>query len=595
MSLYHEAAAALMAPAADGGNLKTRIFGPRSGPDPRKAAEKGRSSLASTATSASGATKPAAKAPPAQVYALAIETTKWSAVLSEIVDAAGLLVLERRRLPSPVMALLLVHDLLLSRSGVRLPAEHGLHAAVARHKARLTAELTRARLRRHAASLDDLRRQVEQVAARASRTHAGAPATRWIRINTLKTTLAVQLATTFADYRRVASLPELWEDDDSTSNTTSDNNARIFIDDNVPDLVAVPVSTSSAASPTVDPTRSDAYRSGAIIFQDKASCFPAYLLDPASVFDDDQDVDLVDACAAPGNKTSHLAALTRPLLLERPRPCIFAFEKDPRRAKTLQSMLQTAGALDLTTIGAAQDFLQVDPAAALYRNVRALLLDPSCSGSGIVGRDTMPVLHLPKGGTEKTAGQQLKTNKKRKRPAGRQPDDKTAKHDFAKTADTIVAAAENAVTESETESARLTALAAFQLTLLLHAFRFPAARRITYSTCSVHAQENEQVVVRALTSASARFGWRLLRRDEQVAGMRAWPVRGDPAAAQNVDGVDDSTINSVAVADACIRSYPDDIERGIMGFFVAAFVRDDEAAAVAATNDSDSDWSGFDD
>lgn len=39
------------------------------------------------------------------------------------------------------------------------------------------------------------------------------------------------------------------------------------------------------------------------MFQDKASCFPVYALKPRSHWT------LIDACAAPGNKTIHLAAL----------------------------------------------------------------------------------------------------------------------------------------------------------------------------------------------------------------------------------------------------------------------------------------------
>ena len=43
------------------------------------------------------------------------------------------------------------------------------------------------------------------------------------------------------------------------------------------------------------------FPTGIYIFQ--ASCFPAYLLSPAS------GSLVIDCCAAPGNKTSHLAAI----------------------------------------------------------------------------------------------------------------------------------------------------------------------------------------------------------------------------------------------------------------------------------------------
>ena len=47
------------------------------------------------------------------------------------------------------------------------------------------------------------------------------------------------------------------------------------------------------------------YKMGKMILQDKASCFPAIVLAPPS----DEHAVVIDATAAPGNKTSHLSAL----------------------------------------------------------------------------------------------------------------------------------------------------------------------------------------------------------------------------------------------------------------------------------------------
>jgi putative methyltransferase len=41
---------------------------------------------------------------------------------------------------------------------------------------------------------------------------------------------------------------------------------------------------------------------------------------------------------------------------------------------------------------------------------------------------------------------------------------------------------------------RLAGLAMFQVSVLSHALSFPAMKKVVYSTCSIHEQENEQVV-----------------------------------------------------------------------------------------------------
>ncbi len=67
MSLYHETAAILSAPASEGGNLRTRVFGHK-----------------------------ALKSPPSQIYALASESCKWSSILQEVIENAGMLQIEKK-------------------------------------------------------------------------------------------------------------------------------------------------------------------------------------------------------------------------------------------------------------------------------------------------------------------------------------------------------------------------------------------------------------------------------------------------------------------------------------------------------------------
>ena len=433
--------------------------------------------------------------------------------------------------------------MLLAKRGVALPAVHGLRTAVERHRGRLQAELTKARIRRKLSTIEALKAHVE-TGVENSADGSEAPYPRWVRINTVKTTLEEQLDTTFKGYERATSVKAVRQR----------GSKLLYIDENVPNLVAV--------SPTATLVKSEAYTNGQIIFQDKASCFPAYLLDPLS-----QDGDIIDSCSAPGNKTTHIASILLSHSAE-PEECkqtIHAFEKNKGRAETLERMVNVAGSDGLTKLHPGQDFLKTDPTSAPYKKVGALLLDPSCSGSGIVGRDDMPELHLPavkqviatangKKGFSKPA-EVTKDTRKRKRE-----DKQDLSLDVMVDDDGVV----TAVNTDDELKVRLEALSTFQLELLLHAFKFPAASKITYSTCSIHAEENEMVVQKALQSPIAKErGWRLLRRDEQVTGMKQWKVRGSKDAC---DG-------DAKLAEACIRANKGD-ENGTMGFFLAGFVRD---------------------
>jgi len=442
---------------------------------------------------------------------------------------------------TPVLSLLLVHDLLLAKRGIVLPATHGLRTAVERHKARLQAELTKARICRKLGSNEALKQYVDSGNEGGSASESPHP--RWIRINTLKTQLEDQLETTFAGYEIMGFVTSVRQRESRC----------LYIDQNIPNLIAIPG--------FVDLTKSEAYTSGAIIFQDKASCFPAYMLDPLP-----EDGDIIDTCAAPGNKTTHLAEI---LALHAPEiddhvQTIHAFEKDKTRAETLKKMVTLAGCEDFTKIHAAQDFLKTDPNAPEYRKVGALLLDPSCSGSGIVGRDEMPELHLPLPNSTRAPHKSKSKSK---------PDtDSTVKRKRTSSMEETLDLIDDNGTLTPINSpsdlrTRLDALSTFQLSLLLHAFAFPSAHKITYSTCSTHAAENEAVVTRALASPVARErGWRILKRDEQVRGMREWPIRGDREACSEGPGGEE-------VDEACVRANKGD-EYGTMGFFLAAFVRD---------------------
>ncbi|RJE18270.1 hypothetical protein PHISCL_09394 [Aspergillus sclerotialis] len=547
MSLYFDAASILTTQSETGGSFKSRIYNSRS------------------------------KSSPAQIYALITETSKWDLLLKEVIENAGILDLEPKL--SPLLALFLVHDFLLSKNGVSAPASHPIRQAVERHKIRLKAEFTKARVRRGCTSIEVLkeavlkeRRDRLDVAGVCAKVYP-----RWVRVNNLRSSMDAQLGTTFASYKRAQSLAEL-----------AGEEPRVYTDPNIPDLLAV--------TPGMDFTNSPAYKNGEIILQDKASCFPAYLLVGNG---EDWEGDLVDGCAAPGNKTTHLASLLAkqgPKKSSKRRCRIFSMDASQARSKTLQKMVTAAGANDIVTILAGQDFLALHPSDSRFSNVTGLLLDPSCSGSGIIGRDDVPQLTLPT--SSKPAKGQGKKRKRRHDEDGDQQPPQPAK--------TVSSTEENELSETNLDIDRLTKLSNLQARIVEHALAFPAATHVTYSTCSIHLIENEAVVSRVLASNVAkRRGWRVMRRDEQPDGLRAWNHRGIreervPASASRENDDSQPTVYLTdEELDACLRCWPGD-EEGLGGFFVAGFIRDPSLAAsddTRVSNDSEEEeeWEGFSD
>ena len=137
------------------------------------------------------------------------------------------------------------------------------------------------------------------------------------------------------------------------------------------------------------------------------------------------------------------------------------------------------------------NFIEADPGSPFWANAEFIQLDPSCSGSG--------------------------------------------------------------TTFHHRRNADVSDLAAAQIALLLHAGRFPAARRIVYSTCSTLDEENEAVVAKAAAQL-ATIGWALTH------ALPAWPRRGKAVAGLTADE-----------AERCVRFDP--VEDLCLGFFVAVFER----------------------
>ncbi|KAG9315266.1 S-adenosyl-L-methionine-dependent methyltransferase [Chiua virens] len=384
----------------------------------------------------------------ARTAALVIETLKYKAVLSDVITASKLLAQEKK-ITSLNLALVLVHDVLLS-GGIQA-GDGPIKQAALRHKTRLRSELQRIKIKRGVKSDRDLAQPEDERAVRIP---------RYVRVNTL-------LWTTDEAIRHYQKEGFQLSDPFSAEKSFSR-------DQHVPDLLLF--------NPRVQFHHDVHYKMGKIILQDKASCFPAIVLAPPR---DDHAV-VIDATAAPGNKTSHLSALMSG------NGKLYAFERDKKRFSTLKTMLSKASCKNAEAIHV--DFLNVDPLEPKYANTTHILLDPSCSGSGIVNR----LDHLL-----------------------------DSEHE-----------------QDEEQEERLNRLATFQLMVIKHAMKcrsehfcveksstlipiaVPHVRKIVYSTCSIHVVENERVVCAALKSEEAE------RRNFKLASpgkvLPTWHRRGQP-------------------------------------------------------------------
>ncbi|KAM6928846.1 28S rRNA (cytosine-C(5))-methyltransferase [Lycodopsis pacificus] len=355
-----------------------------------------------------------------QLFALVCETEKFSSILEEIIESTKLLKQTKLKMH---LAKVLVYDLLIGRG---LKCGGSWKTMMMKQRSRLQAALARMKVKQNVSKNGDL------LTVSVQKT-VGLQLPRYARVNTLKTTVEDAV-----DYLKRDGFSYMGQA--SSLEDLTMKRKDFVLDMHLPEVLAF--------SPKTDFHDHFLYKAGHLILQDKASCLPAFLLNPPP------GSHLIDACAAPGNKTSHLAAIMKN------KGRLFAFDLDAKRLATMATLLLRAGVTCQQL--ANQDFLKVDPDSPQFKDVEYVLLDPSCSGSGMV-----------------------------------------CLRDDASPADQV--------------RARLASLASFQLRCLNHGLRFPRLKRLVYSTCSIHSQENEDVVTACLQQNP---GFRL------VPLLAQWPERG---------------------------------------------------------------------
>ncbi|MEW5317568.1 MAG: hypothetical protein WDW38_008854 [Sanguina aurantia] len=230
------------------------------------------------------------------------------------------------------------------------------------------------------------------------------------------------------------------------------------IDALLPDLLRFPTGTDIHDHPLV--------AEGVLVLQSKASCLPAHALNPQAAWT------VLDCCAAPGNKTTHIAALMAG------EGKIIAVDRDLKRLGRLKANAAATGATSI--VARHGDFLAIDTASEDFAHVCGVLLDPSCSGSGTASSRTDKLLEMA------TKGLHLGTSKAAAAGAAAAADDEGEEGD-----------------SEGGDAARVAQLAKFQVMALRKALTFPALQRLVYSTCSIHQAENEDVVAEVLDDARA--------------------------------------------------------------------------------------------
>ncbi|KAJ1423410.1 SAM-dependent methyltransferase RsmB/NOP2-type [Sesbania bispinosa] len=344
-------------------------------------------------------------------FALICQTLKHLPIIKDVLEAASILNTKWKR--QRELVYIIVYDILFGQA-VSLVGDAEKY--LMRHKEALQSTLKQLMLKRNV-------KTVKQLIALHEVPDVSVP--RYVRVNTLK----MDVDSALLELREKYSVQK---------------------DDLLPDLLILPPGTDLHDHPLV--------KNGSIFLQGKASSMVAPALSPEPGWE------VLDACAAPGNKTVHLAALMKR------KGRIIACELQKERIKRLKDTIKLSGASNIQVLN--EDFLNINPKDASYSKVKAILLDPSCSGSGTAASRLDHLL------PSKAAGQDI-------------------------------------------DMERLNKLAAFQRKALQHALLFPAVERIVYSTCSINQIENEDVIKSILPIAES-YGFQLAKPFPE------WQCRGLP-------------------------------------------------------------------
>lgn len=380
-------------------------------------------------------------------FALSSEIMKYQEIIDKIIQDSKILKSEPQLKKNLTLLKVAIYELLLGKKDSQVvlkefsKIQSPLFPIVKKYYTDLNTALVMIKIEKKVQKNEDLLPKVDKLEL-----------PRYIRVNTKKSTLE--------EVEKELEKKGLKKDQDYK------------LDNGISNLISIPESVKLHDDPLLT--------EGKIVIQDKASCLPSFLM-----YDVMKELncigDVIDGCAAPGNKTSHIADLLH-------NQEVYAFDRDAKRLKTLQNLCKKLGLLNVKSQN--KDFTDVNPKD--YRSVNGIILDPSCSGSGILHREQVDEEFLKK---------------------------------------------------------RLQNLSNLQISLIKHAFKFPSVKIVTYSTCSIHDEENEKVVETILKE-----------QDDFVLKENIfpeWKTRGK---------------DTYKFGKHCLRAYPEK-DQTRNGFFVVVFVR----------------------
>ena len=559
--------------------------------------------------------------PPKQrkaAYAITLGALRYKHILESVIDMSGVMKIDRKM--NPGLVLVMVYDLLFG-SSQSIEGGGGVKKILISQENKLRTALARIKVQHGVRDDEDLLPKEIRFAAQLP---------RYARVNTLRSTVESVKSILAAEGFQFQNHPFVHQ----SVTWSTDSIRHFYADAHIPNLLVF--------HPGTDLHDHTLIHSGQLILQDKASCMTAAALDPKPIIqasnkkNQPMPYHMIDACAAPGNKTTHLLAVATEhfrnqysdatIQLDQPaanaqststtpntaqqqplshkisrhsRPSgrstssttdddendsftltgsnratgesvsftvgastsmpmlqLDACEVDPTRFQLLQKMMRRALPTHTVTHGQLaksavlpepittsalppsapcrvtlrnQSFLDLSPNAPEFASVKAILLDPTCSGSGMGHRIEQFYKHR----VVDMSGNL--TNKKQH-------------SGFTSLATRLLPSGQ----EKPEVMENVAKLAEFQKQILHHALSFPNVDLVAYSTCSTHAAEDEGVVEHVL-SLHPEFGL--------SSALPRWPRRG----------LTGDTELKQSQANCLVRSAG--AEDGMNGFFVAKFVR----------------------